>query len=215
MGCTGEKTYEQAVREELRRYLHGFNLPSYKEKEIRDYISQDLLKKAAALDNYQYIYREEDAKQTADDYKRLIKEKFNVGYDIFGKVSKGEEKNNNNSNQNNNINQNNKNNNNDQNNNNNNTTNNINKIIGNNNNPAQNEINNQINNNNNQVNKNNDINNDNNKQPNNNDINKKDNNNINNNSSQEQNNTNIDNNNINVGEKQIDKSNQNQIINNN
>ena len=42
MGCTGEKTYEQAVREELRRYLHTLNLSSNKEKEINNFISQDL-----------------------------------------------------------------------------------------------------------------------------------------------------------------------------
>ena len=76
MGCTGEKTYEQAVKEELRRYLHNFRLSNIQEKEIKNYISQDLTRKAAALNNYQYIYRDEDAKETAEEYKKLIKEKF-------------------------------------------------------------------------------------------------------------------------------------------
>ena len=65
MGCTGEKTYEQVVKEELRRYLHTLNISSNKEKEINNYISQDLTRKAAALKNYQYLYRDEDAKETA------------------------------------------------------------------------------------------------------------------------------------------------------
>jgi len=79
MGCTGDKTYEQAVREELRRYFHGLKLSSDKEKEIKNFISQDLNKKAAALNNYQYIYREEDAKQTAEEIKRKVMERFHVG----------------------------------------------------------------------------------------------------------------------------------------
>ena len=72
MGCTGGKTYEQAVRDELKRYLHNFKLTSNQEKEIRNFINQDLTKKALALKNYQYIYRDEDAQQTAEDYKRII-----------------------------------------------------------------------------------------------------------------------------------------------
>ena len=83
MGCTGEKTYEQAVREELRRYLHTLNLSSDKEKEINNYISQDLSRKAAALNNYQYLYRDEDAKETAEEYKKTIMEVFHVGNSIY------------------------------------------------------------------------------------------------------------------------------------
>ena len=51
MGCTGEKTYEQAVKEGL----HNYKLSSNQEKEIKNFISQDLTKKATALNNYQYI----------------------------------------------------------------------------------------------------------------------------------------------------------------
>ena len=83
MGCTGEKTYEQAVKEELRRYLHTLNLSSNKEKEINNYISQDLSRKAAALNNYQYLYRDEDAKETAEEYKKTIMEVFHVGNSIY------------------------------------------------------------------------------------------------------------------------------------
>ena len=83
MGCTGEKTYEQAVREELRRYLHTLNLSSDKEKEINNYISQDLSRRAAALNNYQYLYRDEDAKETAEEYKKTIMEVFHVGNSIY------------------------------------------------------------------------------------------------------------------------------------
>ena len=83
MGCTGEKTYEQAVREELRRYLHTLNLSSNKEKEINNFISQDLSRKAAALNNYQYLYRDEDAKETAEEYKKTIMEVFHVGNSIY------------------------------------------------------------------------------------------------------------------------------------
>ena len=83
MGCTGEKTYEQAVKEELRRYLHTLNISSNKEKEINNYISQDLTRKAAALNNYQYLYRDEDAKETAEEYKKMIMEVFNIGSDIY------------------------------------------------------------------------------------------------------------------------------------
>ena len=80
MGCTGEKTYEEAVRYEIRRYLNGFNLLNSTKKDITDFINQDLKKKSIALQNYQYIYREEDAKQTVEEYKSLIWEKFRVGY---------------------------------------------------------------------------------------------------------------------------------------
>ena len=83
MGCTGEKTYEQAVKEELRRYLHSLNISSIKEKEINNYISQDLTRKAAALNNYQYLYRDEDAKETAEEYKMAIMERFHVGNSIY------------------------------------------------------------------------------------------------------------------------------------
>ena len=79
MGCTGEKTYEEAVKLEIRRYLNTFFLPSSTKRQIEDYIYPDLKKRAKALQNYQYIYREEDVKQTVDDYKVLISEKFNVG----------------------------------------------------------------------------------------------------------------------------------------
>ena len=79
MGCTGEKTYEEAVQYEIRRYLNNFNLLSSKRKEITDDINNDLQKRSKALQNYQYIYREEDVKQTVDDYKILIWEKYNIG----------------------------------------------------------------------------------------------------------------------------------------
>ena len=79
MGCTGEKTYEEAVQYEMKRYLNNFNLTSSRKKQITDYINQDLKKKSIALQNYQYLYREEDVKQTVEDYKILIWERFYVG----------------------------------------------------------------------------------------------------------------------------------------
>ena len=45
MGCTGEKTYEEAVKSEINRYLNGFNLLSSTKKEITTYINQDYLEK--------------------------------------------------------------------------------------------------------------------------------------------------------------------------
>ena len=79
MGCTGEKSYEEAVKIEMRRYLNSFNLLDSRKKEINDYINQDLKKRAIALQNYQYIYREEDVKQTVKDYEILLWENFRVG----------------------------------------------------------------------------------------------------------------------------------------
>ena len=114
MGCTGGKTYEEAVRDELKRYLHNFKLTSTQEKEIRNFINQDLTKKALALKNYQYIYRDEDAQQTAEDYKRIIMERFHVGLSMYDQSAKIAETNNqanqNNNNENININNNKKNN---------------------------------------------------------------------------------------------------------
>ena len=104
MGCSGEKTYEQAVKEELRRYLHNFKLSNIQEKEIKNFISQDLTKKAAALNNYQYIYRDEDAKETAEEYKRLIMERYNIGYSMYAQPQKVEEDNNKENQNNNNVN---------------------------------------------------------------------------------------------------------------
>ena len=98
MGCTGDKTYEEAVKEELRRYLHNFKLSNIQEKEIKNYISQDLTKKAIALNNYQYIYRDEDAKETAEEYKKLIMEKFHIGFSMYEQKPKTEEEKNNNQN---------------------------------------------------------------------------------------------------------------------
>ena len=79
MGCTGERTYEEAVQYEMRRYLNNFNLVAAKRNEITKFINQDLKKKSKALDNYRYIYREEDVKQTVEDYKILIWDNFRVG----------------------------------------------------------------------------------------------------------------------------------------
>ena len=79
MGCTGEKTYEEAVKSEINRYLNGFNLLSSTKKEITTYINQDLKKKSVALENYQYLYREEDVKQTVEEYKILLWEKYSIG----------------------------------------------------------------------------------------------------------------------------------------
>ena len=80
MGCTGEKTYEEAVQYEMRRYINNFpNLVSSRKNEITNFINQDLKKKSKALENYRYIYREEDVQQTVQEYKILIWEKFNVG----------------------------------------------------------------------------------------------------------------------------------------
>ena len=79
MGCPGGKTYKAAVIEELRRYFHGLKLSSTQEKDIQNYIISDLNKKAAALDNYQYIYRDEDVTKTAEEYKKKIIEIFHVG----------------------------------------------------------------------------------------------------------------------------------------
>ena len=79
MGCTGERTYEEAVKFEMRRYLNTLNLMESRKKDINDYINQDLKKRAAALNNYQYLYREEDVKQTVKDYENLLWEKFGVG----------------------------------------------------------------------------------------------------------------------------------------
>ena len=108
MGCTGDKTYKQAVIEELRRYFHGLKLTSDQEKNIKNYINQDLNKRAAALDNYQYIYRDEDAKKTAEEYKRKIMEIFHVGnIPLTDYKSTVGEYNNNNNTQNNNTNNNN------------------------------------------------------------------------------------------------------------
>ena len=114
MGCTGGKTYKEAVMEELRRYFHGLKLSSAQEKDIKNFINQDLNKRAAALDSYQYIYRDEDAKQTAEDYKKIIMEKFHVGNisltdykSPVGEYNNNNEKNNtNNNNQNKNLNNN-------------------------------------------------------------------------------------------------------------
>ena len=79
MGCTGEKSYEEAVKYEIKRYLNSFNLIDSRKREINDYINQDLKKRAVALQNYQYIYREEDVKQTVKDYEILLWENFRVG----------------------------------------------------------------------------------------------------------------------------------------
>ena len=80
MGCTGEKTYEEAVQYEMRRYINNFpNLVSSRKNEITNFINQDLKKKSKALENYQYIYREEDVQQTVQEYKILIWEKFKEG----------------------------------------------------------------------------------------------------------------------------------------
>lgn len=87
MGCTGEKTYEESVKAEIRRYLEGFNLMNSRKKDINDYINQDLKKKSIALQNYQYIYREEDVKQTVEDYKTLIWEKFNIGNRPYNEIN--------------------------------------------------------------------------------------------------------------------------------
>ena len=80
MGCTGEKTYEEAVQYEMRSYINRLpNLVSSRKNEITNFINQDLKKKSKALDNYRYIYREEDVKQTVEDYKILIWDNFRVG----------------------------------------------------------------------------------------------------------------------------------------
>ena len=80
MGCTGEKTYEEAVQYEMRRYINNLpNLVSSRKNEITNFINQDLKKKSKALENYRYIYREEDVQQTVQEYKILIWEKFKVG----------------------------------------------------------------------------------------------------------------------------------------
>ena len=98
MGCTGERSYEEAVKYEMRRYLNSLNLTEYKKKEINDYINQDIKKRAIALQNYQYIYREEDVKQTVKDYEIVLWENFQVGnmpYDEqenLDKIDKNEDK---------------------------------------------------------------------------------------------------------------------------
>ena len=50
---------------------------------MHNFISQDLSRKAAALNNYQYLYRDEDAKETAEEYKKTIMEVFHVGNSIY------------------------------------------------------------------------------------------------------------------------------------
>ena len=113
MGCTGERSYEEAVKYEMRRYLNSLNLTEYKKKEINDYINQDIKKRAVALQNYQYIYREEDVKQTVKDYEIVLWENFQVGnipYDEqenMDKIDKNEEKKSNKDNNNTNNNENN------------------------------------------------------------------------------------------------------------
>ena len=113
MGCTGERSYEEAVKYEMRRYLNSLNLTEYKKKEINDYINQDIKKRAIALQNYQYIYREEDVKQTVKDYEIVLWENFQVGnmpYDEqenMDKIDKNEEKKSNKDNNNTNNNENN------------------------------------------------------------------------------------------------------------
>ena len=110
MGCTGERSYEEAVKYEMRRYLNSLNLTEYKKKEINDYISQDIKKRAIALENYQYIYREEDVKQTVKDYEIVLWENFQVGnmpYDEQENLDKNEEKKSNKDNNNTNNNENN------------------------------------------------------------------------------------------------------------
>ena len=113
MGCTGERSYEEAVKYEMRRYLNSLNLTEYKKKEINDYISQDIKKRAIALENYQYIYREEDVKQTVKDYEIVLWENFQVGnmpYDEqenLDKIDKNEDKKSNKDNNNTNNNENN------------------------------------------------------------------------------------------------------------
>ena len=96
MGCTGERTYEEAVQYEMKRYINSFNLSAPRKKEITDYVNQDIKRKSAALQNYQYIYREEDVKQTLEDYKILIWERFNVGnrphYEFYDEPIKEENK---------------------------------------------------------------------------------------------------------------------------
>ena len=113
MGCTGERSYEEAVKYEMRRYLNSLNLTDYKKKEINDYINQDIKKRAIALENYQYIYREEDVKQTVKDYEIVLWENFQVGnmpYDEqenLDKIDKNEDKKSNKDNNNTNNNENN------------------------------------------------------------------------------------------------------------
>ena len=113
MGCTGERSYEEAVKYEMRRYLNSLNLTEYKKKEINDYINQDIKKRAIALENYQYIYREEDVKQTVKDYEIVLWENFQVGnmpyveQENLDKIDKNEEKKSNKDNNNTNNNENN------------------------------------------------------------------------------------------------------------
>ena len=87
MGCTGEKTYEEAVKSEINRYLNGFNLLSSTKKEITTYINQDLKKKSVALENYQYLYREEDVKQTVEEYKILLSFLFSFFFALLPLLS--------------------------------------------------------------------------------------------------------------------------------
>ena len=44
MGCTGERTYEEAVQYEMKRYINSFNLGAPRKKGITDFIYQDLKK---------------------------------------------------------------------------------------------------------------------------------------------------------------------------
>ena len=113
MGCTGERSYEEAVKYEMRRYLNSLNLTEYKKIQFNDDINQDIKKRAIALENYQYIYREEDVKQTVKDYEIVLWENFQVGnmpYDEqenLDKIDKNEDKKSNKDNNNTNNNENN------------------------------------------------------------------------------------------------------------
>jgi len=70
MGCSGYKSYKKAVNDELKKYFNSVKLSSAQEKEIKNFINQDLNKKTAELKNNHYIYREVDAKQAAEEYKK-------------------------------------------------------------------------------------------------------------------------------------------------
>ena len=71
MGCS-EDTYEEAVRRDILRFINDLSISNEQKRLFREYVTSDLSKKALALENYQYIYRDEDKIETVEDYKKYI-----------------------------------------------------------------------------------------------------------------------------------------------
>ena len=77
MGCC-EMTFEQAVRDEIMKYINTLSTSNERKKRIIDLIENDLKKKSAALDSYHYQYREDDVNKVVEEYKEMIQKELNI-----------------------------------------------------------------------------------------------------------------------------------------